>query len=286
VIPYVEPPAPFFVLGLRVSVFGWLLLAAVVAAYAVIVRRGRALDERGAERVAQVLLGAGVVGAHVGGVIVDHGAGVLGRPALLLSTQGSFSSAGGLLAAAVVGGVWLWRTGRDMRAWADVVAGAFPVGLFLARAGCALAHDHPGRLSDAWIAVRFPEGARLDCGLLEWMAAPALVALVWGVGGRGQRTSGGESMDVRWSGEGRRWSPPRGGLAGVVGAAYVLVRFPLDFLRAKDLPGADARWLGLTFAQWLCLPLFVGCAGLVAPWVRAGVRGRDGGRRGCRASRP
>ena len=246
-IPYLTPPPPFVVLGVRVSAFGVLMLAAAIAAYAVIVRRGRALagGAKGAERLAQVVLGAGVVGAHVGGAIADHGAGVWARPGVLLSAQGSFSSAGGLVAAGVVGAAWVWRTRGDARAWADVAAAAFVVGLAIARAGCALAHDHPGRLSEAWIAVRFPGGARLDCGLLEWGAALGLAGVVLVVG--------------------RRPLGP-GALAGLVGAAYVGIRFPLDFLRATDLPGADARWLGLTFAQWICLPILAGSAWIGAPW--------------------
>jgi phosphatidylglycerol---prolipoprotein diacylglyceryl transferase len=225
---------------------GLLLFASVLVTYAAIRHRGRAValaDPRAVARFAQVLLLAAVIGAHVGGLVIEHGLGVIDRPSLLLSAGGSFSSAGGAAAAAIAGAIYLRIERYDVRAWADVVAWAFPFGWLVARAGCALAHDHPGRLSSSWAAVRFPGGARLDCGLLEWMAAPIVIALVVTLGRR---------------------RLPAGRLAGLIGTGYVLIRFPLDLLRAADLPGSDPRWHGLTIAQWFCLALFAACVPLVA----------------------
>jgi hypothetical protein len=42
-----------------------------------------------------------------------------------------------------------------------VVGSAFPLAWVFGRAGCATVHDHPGRLSDAWFAVRWPMGHEL-----------------------------------------------------------------------------------------------------------------------------
>lgn len=240
-IPYLPPPEPLPLLGVRLPVFGLLLFASVLVAYAAILARGRAVG-LGAPgevaRFARVLFLAAALGAHTGGILLDHGLASLSRPSLFLTAEGSFSSAAGLGAAALAGALYagVWRL--DPRPWADVAAWAFPFGLAVARIGCALAHDHPGRLSSSWLAVRFPGGARLDCGLLELMAAPLLVALAVALGRR-------------------RLAPGR--LAGAVGVAYILFRFPLDFLRASDVPRADARLLGLTFAQWACLPLLAAC---------------------------
>ena len=252
-IPYLPPPQPISFLGFRLPVFGLLLFASMIATYAAAVHRGRALaiaPEREIQGFARVLLLAAVAGAHAGGVLSDHGLSAFGRPSLFLSQEGSFSSSAGLVAAAIAGALYVRVVRWDVRAWADVVAWAFPFGLLLARAGCALAHDHPGRLSSSWWAVRFPGGARLDCGLLEGMAAPFLIALAVTLGRR---------------------RDPAGRLAGLVGAAYGLIRFSLDFLRASDLPGADPRLLGLTFAQWVCLPLLAGCGYLA---ITASARAR------------
>lgn len=267
-IPYFAPPRPLSLFGLRVPIFGLLLFLSLLATHAVIVNRGQALAARPgsratpetAARFAKVLLLGAVGGAHVGGIFADHGLSALAHPSLFVSTQGAFSSAAGLVCAAVAGGLYLRMQKHDLRAWADVVAVAFPVGLFIARAGCALAHDHLGRPSTSWLAVGFPEGGRLDCGLLEWLAAPLLIALSVAL--------------VR-----RR--PPAGLTAGVLAASYATLRFSLDFARAIDIPGADPRHVGLTFAQWICLPLLAAGVYLVvtagrgapAPAMTPGSRG-------------
>jgi phosphatidylglycerol:prolipoprotein diacylglycerol transferase len=245
VIPYLSPPT-LSLFGSEHPVFGLLLFASVLATYVAIAVRGRAralAEPRAVDRFAQVLLLGAMAGAHTGGILTDHGTSALSRPALFLSSSASFSSGAGVAAAALVGACYLGFARRDPRPWADAVAWAFPFGLLIARAGCALTHDHPGRLSSSWLAVQFPAGPRLDCGLLEWLAAPFLVALALVLG--------------------RRRDPP-GRLAAVIGGVYALLRFSLDFLRATDLPGSDTRLLGLTFAQWVCLPLLGGCAYLAA----------------------
>ena len=53
--------------------------------------------------------------------------------------------------------------------------------------------------------------------------------------------------------------------------AYAPVRFGLDFLRATDVPEPDARYFGLTPAQWGCvLVLFAGIG--LAVWTRRHAR--------------
>ncbi|MEZ4295268.1 MAG: prolipoprotein diacylglyceryl transferase [Polyangiaceae bacterium] len=241
-IPYLDPPPPFTLLGARVSWFGVMQVVAGIATFAALVILGRRMlsragagePRRAAEGFARVVVGAGLVGAHVGGVLAEHGGAVLGRPSLLVSLSGGLSSAAGLLSAAVAGAGYVVWSGGAPRVFADVAAAALPFGMLPARVGCALVHDHPGRLSSSWLAVRFPGGARFDCGLLEAAALVGLVGLSAALVRRDLRA---------------------GTLAGVVGAAYSGVRISLDFLRAGDLPGADGRALGLTLAQWICVAL-------------------------------
>lgn len=261
-IPYLPSPEPLSLLGVRLPVFGLLLFASVLAAYAAVLARGRAVGLGGpgeVARFARVLLVAAALGAHTGGILLDRGLAALARPSLFLAAGGSFSSSAGVAAAGLAGALYVGVRRLDPRPWADVAAWAFPFGLVVARVGCALAHDHPGRLSSSWLAVRFPGGARLDCGLLELMAAPLLVALAVVLGRR-------------------RLAPGR--LAGAIGAAYTLIRFPLDFLRASDVPRVDARLVGLTFAQWVCLPVLAACVFLLVgprPRLDPPRRSRPGG---------
>jgi phosphatidylglycerol:prolipoprotein diacylglycerol transferase len=244
-LPYLPPPAPLLFFGLRIPVFGLLLVASTLTAYLLVVRRGRALGEAApaaVERFAQLVTVTAILGAHLSGALADHGRAALLHPSLLLSTTATFSSAGGFACGILAGSLYLRWTGLAARPFADLAAHAFPFAWLLARAGCALVHDHPGRLSVSLMAVRFPGGSRFDCGLLECLATLPLIALVLTIA--------------------RRPRPP-GLLAGVVAVAYSLVRFPLDFLRATDLPGSDARYSGLTAAQWGCAAL----AGAGAYWT-------------------
>jgi phosphatidylglycerol:prolipoprotein diacylglycerol transferase len=48
---------------------------------------------------------------------------------------------------------------------------------------------------------------------------------------------------------------PPGFYIGIMCTSYAPVRFALDFLRARDVSGADPRYAGLTPAQWACLIL-------------------------------
>ncbi|MRG90862.1 prolipoprotein diacylglyceryl transferase family protein [Polyangium spumosum] len=220
------PTLPF---GLQA--FGLLLTLSVIVNHLVMVRRARllGLGSKGAiEALAIGTVIAAIVGAYGVGRLVGGG--------------GTLSSAGGCLGG-LVGLVLLARALRmPVLGASDAIAFAFPFGWFFARAACAFAHDHPGRLSTSFFAVRYPGGARFDLGLLEWMATPLLVGLVVVVSRRAARP---------------------GVVTGVLALAYGALRFGLDFLRAEDFGrGPDPRWLGLTAAQGVCLGVLIP-AGLV-----------------------
>ncbi|MDI1437572.1 prolipoprotein diacylglyceryl transferase family protein [Polyangium sorediatum] len=220
-IPWFTFPAlPF---GLHA--FGLLLTLSVIVNHLVLVRRARALalGSKGAIEA----LAIGTVAAAIGGA---YGVG------RLVGGGGTLSSAGGCLGA-IVGLVGLARALRmPVLVAADATTYAFPFGWIFARAACAFAHDHPGRLSSSFLAVQYPGGARFDLGLLEGMATPLLVVLVVLVS--------------------RRASRP-GVVTGALALAYGALRFGLDFLRAEDGRFSDPRWHGLTAAQGVCLGVMI-----------------------------
>lgn len=239
---------PFLLFAPHTSIFAVSLLAASLIAYLLIARGARRLSLSPAisERIAGTLLLSAILGAHLFGLVTDQGSALLQTPALLFSTASPLSSTGGFLGAGLVGALWIRRLrfgwGEGL-ALADVVARAFPFAWIVARAGCAIVHDHPGRLSRSLLSVQFPDGPRLDCGLLELLLTPLLIALT-------------TTLPQRLA------SPPRAGLlAGSMAVAYAALRFSLDFLRATDLPGADPRYATLTAAQWGAIPLLI--AGLI-----------------------
>ncbi len=63
----------------------------------------------------------------------------------------------------------------------DAAVYCAPLGCAVMRIGCFLVHDHPGKRSEHWLAVAFPDGARWDLGLIEmlfWFAMAAGFALL------------------------------------------------------------------------------------------------------------
>jgi phosphatidylglycerol:prolipoprotein diacylglycerol transferase len=107
-------------------------------------------------------------------------------------------------------------------------------GWAVARLGCVAVHDHPGRLTDFFLAVRFPDGARHDLGLDDFLVLSLLTVALHLLA---------------------RLPRLEGRLAGVLAIGYAVPRFLLDFLRATDLPFTDGRILGLTPAQYVCAAL-------------------------------
>jgi phosphatidylglycerol:prolipoprotein diacylglycerol transferase len=118
---------------------------------------------------------------------------------------------------------------------ADVLAEGLVIGWVFGRLGCTLVHDHIGTPSSFPLAIRFPGGARHDLGFYELLytvlvLVPAVLVL------------------------GRRARPPGASIV-VLALLYAPARFLGDFLRQTDLPGADARFFGLTGAQYGCVVL-------------------------------
>jgi phosphatidylglycerol---prolipoprotein diacylglyceryl transferase len=205
------------------QVFGVLLTLGVITGHMVLV--GRAWAERlGTVWTIEGFALALGAGALIAALIADRLFGV------------GLSSIGGLAGAIVAGGIYTFALRLDVLRFADAAAYAFPFGWLLARMGCAAVHDHLGRSSSAWIAVRFASGPRLDLGLLEALLTLALLVI---------------AEAARRAGRDRP-----GAIAAVIAMGYALIRFPLDFLRAEELSGGDPRYAGFTAAQWGCLPLF------------------------------
>ncbi|MBP1634774.1 MAG: Prolipoprotein diacylglyceryl transferase [Acidobacteria bacterium] len=212
-------------------VFGLLVLVAVVVGAAIAGRRARSVGLAPARFDALVFwtVASGIAAAHVVAVLLTDPSLVLHRPAVLLQIGNGLSSFGGFLGAML--GFLVFTRLRRLPRWesADAIACGLPFGWFFGRMGCALVHDHPGIASGTFLAVRYPDGMRLDLGLIEMLLTPLLMAAVW------------------WAA--RRPTPP-GRVITTLALGYPVVRFPLDFLRAPLSAGGDVRVLGLTPGQY------------------------------------
>ncbi|MCB9665575.1 MAG: prolipoprotein diacylglyceryl transferase [Alphaproteobacteria bacterium] len=183
----------------------------------------------------------------------------------LLRVWEGFSSTGGFLGG--IAGMWLFygvirpRPGLVLR-FADLFAYGFPLGWFFGRLGCAVVHDHIGQPTDFALGVAFPvghyaAGVRHELGLYEMLLTVPMIAL------------------YAWLG--RKDQPP-GTFLGIFFIFYAPVRFGLDALRSVDLSSSDARYLGLTPAQYGMIAAFLFGVALVAyarrrpfaPWALDG----------------
>lgn len=185
---------------------------------------------------------AAMIGARLGHIIFYEPTFYLQNPAEIFRVwHGGLASTGGFMGAAVAIFYFLRRQPAESRKFfLDALAWGFPFGYAIGRIGCFLTHMHPGKLSNLFFAVRYPDAPRLDGGLIEAANGLALGALFLFLS--------------------RRPRPP--GFYFYVGAFwYASVRFFTDFLRAGDLPMSDARFLALTPAQWACLVVIVTLVG-------------------------
>ena len=218
------------------------LYAGTVCALRVARRRG--VNERVMTSFLTWIVVSSFFFAHVLDTLSYYPAEVLRDPFSLLRLWEGLSSFGGFTGSIIGGLLWCYRYKTPVLPYADIVLSCFPVSWTFGRLGCSIAHDHPGVHSDAWFAVRYPDGGRLDLGLLE-LCITVPLALVF----------------FRLLSKPRPW----GFYAGVICTYYAPLRFLLDFLRERTgvdvgqalLAGGDARYFGLTPAQWACIPLLV-----------------------------
>jgi len=204
--------------------------------------RQRGLDAKKMNEFIFWVVAAGFVGGHVLDAIFYHPQRVARDPLYLVMLWDGLSSYGGFIGAILGLVAYKYVKREKVLPYAEVVVATFPIAWIFGRAGCTVVHDHPGRLSDAWFAVRYPMGdgwvGRYDLGFVEFALTIPLAIIV----------------SVLWA----RGPKPPGYFIGIVCASYAPVRFVLDFLREEEgtgMLGGDPRYGGLTPAQWACFGL-------------------------------
>lgn len=235
-IPYFLIP-PLRIGPFALQPFGILSAAGILLASKLLVReaRRRALDTEPLAKLATWAVIGGIVGAHLVHLFLYHPEELRENgPLQILKVWDGLSSTGGAVGGIVACVIFLHRLGMRFATYADVFALAVPPGWAIARLGCFSVHDHPGRLTGFFLAVAFPEGARHDLGLYDALVLTAVTTVIYRLDRRGIL---------------------KGRLLAVVAILYGTTRFALDFLRARDLPYVDARYFGLTPAQYGAIAL-------------------------------
>ena len=233
---------------LTIKPFGTLVALGVYLGSTIALRHGRqrGIDDKKLSEFIFWVVGLGFVGGHMLDAIFYHPAHLAKDPLYLFMLWEGLSSYGGFIGAVLGALAWRWSRKQPILPMCEVINSAFPLAWVFGRMGCATVHDHPGMLSDAWYAVRWPMphggvAGRLDLGLIEMtLTIPLAVAFL-----------------VLWS---RKPKRPLGFYTGWMCVAYAPVRFVLDFMRVGESEpgvggGGDPRYAGLTPAQWACFGL-------------------------------
>jgi len=256
VIPYVTIP-PLSLGALHLAPFSLLVAAGIVVTYLAIVFRANntGIDPKIASDLCVWML----IFAIPGAVLFKY-AYTYHQPELAAGAGchymgiSSFGGIGGGLVGAAAFFFWRRIASKERWQYMNLAASRFPIGLAFGRAGCALAHDHPGIRSSNWLAVRYPGGARYDLGLLELMFLILVVGAFVALGGR-------------------RPSAPYLGLFLI---PYGLFRFGID--RLHENPPAH---LGITIDHYASA-----CAVLLGCWAILQDTGSAETKRSATQSRP
>jgi phosphatidylglycerol---prolipoprotein diacylglyceryl transferase len=217
--------------------------------------RGHAagLADTSVRRFLEWTLLAGFLGAHLFDRFVYFPGETAKDPLSLLRFWQGLSSFGGFLGGATGALLFLRKHAHPGTRWAhvDAFAYAFPFPWVLGRLGCFLAYDHPGLPTTFPLSEVYRDGVlRHNLGLDEALYT-LLIALLFALLGRRPR--------------------PTGFYLGLFMVLYGPFRFTVDFLRI-----VDARYLGLTPAQYGSIALVVAGAALLA-LARSATRTRGGG---------
>ena len=217
------------------------------------------------ERLFSWLLVGGFIGAHLFAVLAYYPGQIAEDPWILLRVWEHLSSFGGMIGGEIALLLFMNKTTpglskSDRMQFLNLVAFVFPFALAMGRVGCAVVHDHPGRLTTIPVAVSLQSEASLrfvsvtfdpqslsslqsstrnvgfhDLGLYElFFLVLVLIPVFLRIDKRAKK-------------------PPSFGMLFLL--MYMPVRFLLDFLRI-----ADATYAGLTPAQWMCAVALIGLA--------------------------
>ena len=234
-IPYWHP-APIHLGPLTIEFFGVFAALGVFLGAQVCSRRARAAGLDPVPLVDFAFWGviAGVVSGHLVHLFFYHPEELQRGPLQILKVWDGLSSFGGLLGGVVAAMVFFRVKGYSFRRYSDALAQGVASGWAVARVGCYAVNDHPGVLTSFPLAVNYPGGPRHDLGLYDAFVLGALALLLYTLARKGL-------LKER--------------LLPLLALLYGTSRFFLDFLRASDLGYVDARYLGLTPAQYGCFLL-------------------------------
>jgi phosphatidylglycerol:prolipoprotein diacylglycerol transferase len=249
-IPYFKPTPIQLFGGLQLQPFGLLVGTAVLAGAWMAKRRANqaGIPEKEIQDAIFWAVVPGFLMAHWWTVFLYHPDWIESRGwTIIFKFWEGLSSFGGIFGALLGLAAYFRHLGKPWLKHAEVILKGFTFAWIFGRMGCSLVHDHPGRHTDFFLAVNYPDGPRFDLGLLELLYTAFVLFPV--------------SLIMH------RMKARTGLFTATIILLYTPVRFVFDFLRVEDRAEADMRYFGLTPAQYGCIVAFVfGC------WLLARLR--------------
>lgn len=179
----------------------------------------------------------GFIGARLGHILFYEPTFFLQNPGAIFKIwQGGMSSFGSFIGAGAAAWYLIKKHKLNVKELADSFLLVSVPGWMIGRVGCFMIHDHLGAHSNCPLAMMTPDGPRLDMAFLEILGLIPLAL---------------------WLFFTRKKSFQSGFRAAIILGYYSALRFILDFWRATDIANADARYFGLTPAQYFSIVILL-----------------------------
>ena len=237
----------FTIFGVRIYIWGAFVALGFFVGLMLLMRFGkhRGLNQDHLLNLFFWIMAAAMLGGRIFEVLVYNPGYYFAHPAEMIKFwNGGMSSFGGILGALVAFIIYIRVKKLSWIDYADALIYPLPLGLGIGRIGCFLLNEHPGRLTNFFLGVQYPGGARHDLGL-EFAILDFFVFGILAIAAKRYRS---------------------GMLMKLFIFTYFPLRFFLEFLRASDLPGSDIRYVYLTPAQWGSLIIIFSAAIFLVFW--------------------
>lgn len=235
-IPYFNLHLPS-IFGFRIEPFGLLVFIGCLVGIHYAKKRAieKNLDPRAIDDIAlYCCILCGFVGAHLFHFLAYEPKSFFQDPTVFFKQfRSGLSSFGGFFSGTFAIAVYLKVKRLPFLPYADALLFGLLPGWIFGRMGCTTAHDHPGKLTNFFLGVKYPGGTRHDLGFYELILTIFMTAIVYGWAAQKRERSNAFYLSFCF-------------------VIYGVVRFLLDFLRISD-----AKYRGLTPAQYACIGLVI-----------------------------
>ncbi len=235
-IPYIHIPIPS-IFGFHLEAFGILVFMGCMVGihYAKKRAMNQHLDPRVIDDIVlYCCILCGFLGAHLFHFLAYDPKTFFNNPMVFFKQfRSGLSSFGGFLAAAGAIVIYLRAKKLPFLPYGEAILFGLLPGWIFGRLGCTTAHDHPGKFTNFFLGVKYPEGVRHDLGFYELLLTIAMTALIFGLAAQNKKR-------------------PTGFYLALSLMIYCAARFFMDYLRI-----ADATYAGLTPAQYACIGVFI-----------------------------